>query len=72
MRLPFARSSRGAVWLRLDLDPEANAKGAGRISRERSRLACYVIPTDEELMIARNTLRVLHGQAAALLMEKHA
>jgi acetate kinase len=59
-------------WLGLELDPEANAKGAGRISTNRSRVACYVIPTDEELMIARHTLRVLHGQAAALLMEKHA
>jgi acetate kinase len=68
-----SRGRRAALsWLHLDLDPEANAKGAGRISRERSRLACYVIPTDEELMIARHTLRVLHGQAAALLMEKHA
>jgi acetate kinase len=64
--------ARRLSWLHLDLDPEANAKGAGRISRERSRLASYVIPTDEELMIARHTLRVLHGQAAALLMEKHA
>jgi acetate kinase len=59
-------------WLGLELDPEANAKGAGRISTNGSRVACYVIPTDEELMIARHTLRVLRTQPATLLEEKHA
>ena len=59
-------------WLGLKLDPEANAKGAGRISTEGSRVGCYVIPTDEELMIARHTLRVLRAQATTLLKEKHA
>jgi acetate kinase len=59
-------------WLGLKLDPEANAKGAGRISTEGSRVGCYVIPTDEELMIARHTLRVLRAQATTLLEEKHA
>ena len=48
-------------WLGLKLDPEANAKGAGRISCQGSRVGCYVIPTDEELMIARHTLRVLRA-----------
>ena len=59
-------------WLGLKLDPEANAKGAGRISTEGSRVGCYVIPTDEELMIARHTLRVLRAQATTLLEEEHA
>jgi acetate kinase len=59
-------------WLGLELDPEANAKGTGRISTNGSRIACYVIPTDEELMIARHTLRVLRAQVAPLLKEKHA
>jgi acetate kinase len=37
-----SRGRRAALsWLHLDLGPEANAKGAGRISRERSRLACF-------------------------------
>ena len=48
-------------WLGLKLDPEANAKGAGRISCQGSRVGCYVIPTDEELMIARHTLHVLRA-----------
>jgi acetate kinase len=59
-------------WLGLELDPEANAKGDGRISHQGSRIACYVIPTDEELMIARHTLRVLRTQATTLLEEKPA
>jgi acetate kinase len=60
------------AWLGLELDPEANAKGIGRISTSGSRVACYVIPTDEELMIARHTLSVLRAQATPLLKEKHA
>ena len=64
--------ARRLTWLGLELDPEANAKGAGRISRQGSPIACYVIPTDEELMIARHTLHVLGAQAATLLEEKHA
>jgi acetate kinase len=58
-------------WLGLKLDPEANAKGTGRISTEGSRVSCFVIPTDEELMIARHTLRVLRAHATTL-EEKHA
>jgi acetate kinase len=60
------------TWLGLELDPEANAKGHGLISRQASPIACYVIRTDEELMIARDTLRVLRRHAATLLEEKHA
>jgi acetate kinase len=43
-----------------------------RISREQSQIACYVIPTDEELMIARHTLSVLRAQASSTLKEKSA
>jgi len=60
------------TWLGLELDPEANAKGTGRISAKDSRVACYVIPTDEELMIARHTLRVLRAEVPTPLKEKHA
>jgi acetate kinase len=31
------------------------------ISRDGSHLAAYVIPTDEELLIARDTLRCVRG-----------
>ena len=70
---PFAKPSRRRLaWLGLELDPDANAKGGPLISRKGSRVACYVIPTDEELMIARHTLRVLRAQGAKQLEEKHA
>ncbi len=43
------------AWLGIDLDPAANAAGEGRISRDASHVAVWVIPTDEEAMIARHT-----------------
>jgi len=47
------------AWLGAALDAKANAAHATRISASESRIALYVIPTDEELMIARHTLAVL-------------
>ena len=38
---------------------EANARGAGRISTGDSRISVWVIPTNEELMIARHTTSLL-------------
>ena len=64
--------ARRIAWLGVDLDAEANARGETRISRKGSRVACFVIPTDEELMIARHTLRVLRAQRATALEEKPA
>jgi acetate kinase len=60
------------TWLGLELDAEANAEGGRRISRVGSRVACYVIPTDEELMIARHTLTVLRTHGAEMSTEKSA
>ena len=45
-------------WLGAKLDPDANAAGS-LISPPDSRVALYVIPTNEELMIARHTLAVV-------------
>jgi len=53
------RISGKLAWLGVDLDREANAAGAALISGPQSRVAVYVIPTDEELMIARHTLALL-------------
>jgi acetate kinase len=47
---------RDAEWLGVDLDPAANLRHGPRISRGGSRVSAWVIPTDEELMIARHTL----------------
>ena len=57
--------ARRLTWLGLDFDPEANAGGKMLISRSGSRIACYVIPTDEELMIARHTLAVVRAKRDA-------
>lgn len=43
-------------WLGIVLDPVANESGGPRISHKSSSIPCYVIKTDEELMIARHTL----------------
>jgi acetate kinase len=41
------------------LDPAENTKHALRVSRSDSRTPAYVLPTDEELMIAQHTLSLL-------------
>jgi acetate kinase len=47
------------AWLGISVDSTANAAHATIISSPESRVAVYVIPTDEELMIARHTVRLL-------------
>jgi acetate kinase len=56
-----ARVCDGAAWLGLKLDGAANDKGGPRISTSDSRLGAWVMPTNEELMIARHTQRVVAG-----------
>jgi acetate kinase len=55
----------GLEWFGIELDPEANqattGQKAGRITRDGSRLEAWVIPTDEELLIARDTVRLVMG-----------
>ena len=46
-------------WMEMLLDPGRNLCGAGRISADTSRVAVWVIPTDEERLIACHTRRVL-------------
>lgn len=48
-------------WLGIQLDEAANSAGAGRISASGSRARVWVLPTNEELMIARHTLRQLES-----------
>ena len=54
-----ARICRDARWLGLELDEEANTRNGPRLSRNDSRVSAWVIPTDEELMIALHTRSVL-------------
>jgi acetate kinase len=55
----------GLEWFGLELDEDANkaamGQNAGRITREGSRLEAWMIPTDEELLIARDTVRLVMG-----------
>jgi acetate kinase len=48
-----------ARWLGVDIDPDANREGQTRISQPASRVAVYVVPTDEERLIAGHTRQVL-------------
>jgi acetate kinase len=52
-----ARICRDAEWLGVTLDEGANQRGGPCISAAGSRATAWVIPTDEELMIAHHTLR---------------
>jgi len=54
-----ARVTARLAWLGAKLAPEANARGQTLISSPDSQVAIYVLPTDEELMIARHTLAVV-------------
>jgi len=60
-----ANICEGLDWAGLTLDSEKNQETSGvegRISTEDARLAAYVIPTDEELLIARDTVRCILGE----------
>ena len=46
-------------WLGFILDEVANQAGGARLTRPDSLRAAYVIPTDEEIVIARHTLALL-------------
>ena len=50
-----ARICRASAWIGIDLDPEANGRNGPRISQAGSRISAWVVPTNEELMIARHT-----------------
>jgi acetate kinase len=54
-----ARIADGAAWLGLELDDHANARHERCISVAGGRVAAYVVPTDEELMIARHVAALL-------------
>ena len=60
-----ARIAERLAWLGIGLDVTANNAGSPLISKKDSRIPVYVIPTNEELMIARHTLELLSTQRAA-------
>ena len=50
-----ARIAQRLAWLGISLDPAANRENQTVISAPESRVPVYVVPTNEELMIARHT-----------------
>ena len=54
------RVCQAAAWLGVEFDAAANAASGPRISTAASRVSVWVIPTNEELMIARHTQRLLN------------
>ena len=54
-----AKICRNAEWLGVQLDPEANRRNCQLISSDSSAVPVFVIPTDEELMIAKHTVAAL-------------
>ena len=60
-----ARIAEKLAWLGVAIDAKANPVRAPLISRADSRIKVYVIPTNEELMIARHTLALLSRPSLA-------
>jgi acetate kinase len=60
-----ARISERLEWLGLSLDPVQNARHAPCISHGDSRTPVYIVPTDEELMIAQHTLSLLWNRKSS-------
>jgi hypothetical protein len=57
-----ARVVAACAWLGIALDADANRRGGPRISPEGSAVSAWVVPTNEELMIARHTLALVAGE----------
>jgi acetate kinase len=60
-----ARICAGLEWLGISIDADRNAQTRGRetqIEAAGSRMQVWVIPTDEELLIARDTFRCIQGE----------
>jgi acetate kinase len=55
------RVMEGMEWIGVELDRDANRSNAQVVSSERSRVRVFVIPTDEEMMIARHAMGVVNG-----------
>jgi acetate kinase len=59
------RVCKHAEWLGVEMDEEANQRGAQLISTMESPVSVWVVPTDEEMMIAKHTREVLQSVKVA-------
>ena len=57
------RIGAGAAWLGVEIDLERNAANGPCLSSDTSRVSAWMIPTDEESVIARQTLAVAGGRS---------
>ena len=60
----------GCAWLGLEIDERANREHGPCLSHPDSRVAAWVIPTDEDNVIARHTLQLLHAGTELLAAKK--
>jgi acetate kinase len=58
-----ARTCQAASWLGVECDLASNGRGGPKISHATSRVTIWVLPTNEELMIAQHTKRVVRHDA---------
>ena len=65
-----ARVAEKLTWLGVNFDAAANKAGGPLISTLQSKVAVYVISTDEELMIARHTISLLSRASSVASLEK--
>jgi len=56
-----ARILRGLEWIGVRMNPDANHARKSRLHADSSKIAVWVIPAEEERMIARDTLSLLNG-----------
>jgi acetate kinase len=65
-----ARIAERLEWLGISLDPVENARHSLRISRGGSQIPVYIVPTDEELMIAQHTLSLLWNRDSSSSLKR--
>ncbi|MEH2499701.1 acetate kinase [Bradyrhizobium sp. AZCC 1678] len=65
-----ARIAERLEWLGVSLDPVENARHSSRISRGDSKIPVYIVPTDEELMIAQHTLSLLWNRHSSSSLKR--
>ncbi|MBT6545001.1 MAG: acetate kinase, partial [Rhodobacteraceae bacterium] len=58
-----ARILRGLEWAGVRLDVDANHRRKARLHADSSKVAIWVVPAQEERMIAADTLSILKGAA---------
>jgi acetate kinase len=56
--------AEGCRWLGLEVDEMLNAVGYDKISKETSRVSAWIIPTNEEYMVAQHTAEVISSKSA--------